>query len=878
MDKAAIRNFAIWARNKLISDVAYRAGLLGITADGIADKLPQSTNSVQFYDIGTSEPYRITGKEITQRSNLALLIKRKTKSSDYATAYSSIIEEVAYTWFNRLIAIRFMEVNDYLPSHIRVLSSENGKIEPDIVTNPFDVDLGITDKETSKIIELKQNNESDELFKLLFIKQCNKLSEILPRLFEKTDDYTELLYNCSYVDQEGIVYRLTHDIPEEDFDVNRGGQVEIIGWLYQYYNAELKDDTFALLKKNVKITKERIPSATQLFTPDWIVRYMVENSLGRLWTEGHVNTSSQLCSNWKYYLEEAEQDPDVQARLEGIRQEYSMLRPENIKLIDPCMGSGHILVYAFDVLIQIYESEGYSQRDAAVQILKKNIFGLDIDDRAAQLSYFAVMMKARQYNRRILDGTHDCNVLAIQESNGVSTLQTYMAPFGDLSDAALRLINDFNDAKEYGSILNISLTLDEIDALETKLDGIRNHRSDDVEELMVEAYILEHFPALLAQARIMVQKYDVVVTNPPYMGGSNMNDLLSDYVNRFYPASKSDMSTICMEKTLSMCEENGYMGMINIPVWMTLSSYVNLREKLIKENRFVNMLHLGRGVFGSDFGTTAFIFSKGNVNEYKGKYFRLFNEQGSVDSVEQKEKWFSEKKGEYTCKQENYINLPGCPISYWISEKLIDAYKQAPMSNYADLRQGLITGDNNLFLRSWFECSLNEIGHRWFVHYKGGDFRRWYGNNQLVVDWENDGARIRNYKDDKGKLRSRPQNVSFYFKEGFTWSALTASKLSVRYMDDGGIFAAKGSSGFTKHREDLWYLIAFCNTKVCMELISILSQSLDYNAGTMAQVPVIFNMDYKDDITNFALGCIDISKEDWDSNETSLGFKKHPLI
>ena len=457
MNKTAIKNFAIWARNKLIADICYRAGLMGITEKGIADPLPQSTLDAQFYDIGAAEPYLVAGEAIKQRRQLVSAIREKEADTDYATAYQYIMEEVAYTWFNRLIAVRFMEVNDYLPSHLRVLSSESGKVEPDLVTTTFDAELSFTAEEEARIIQWKQDNKLDELFRFLFIKQCNALNEILPGLFEKTTDYTEVLLNLSVVDQEGVVYKLTHDIPEKDFNIEQGGQVEIIGWLYQYYNTEPKAAAFA---KNGKITKEEIPAVTQLFTPDWIVRYMVENSLGRLWVEGHPD--SDLRKNWKYYLDEAPQEPQVQAKLAEIRKEYAALNPEDLTLIDPCMGSGHILVYAFDVLMQIYESVGYSQRDAAKSILEHNLYGLDIDDRAYQLAYFAVMMKARQYNRRILNGENTCHVHAIQESNSINRahLKFFGAGLSDLEKNTAKmqlegLLDILTDAKEYGSILNV---------------------------------------------------------------------------------------------------------------------------------------------------------------------------------------------------------------------------------------------------------------------------------------------------------------------------------------------------------------------------------------------------------------------------------------
>ena len=482
MNKTAIKNFAIWARNKLIADIQYRAGLMGITAEGIKAALPQSTAALEFYDLGTAEPYSISGDAIRQRDRLVEIIRQKEKESDYPTAYKYILEEVAYTWFNRLIAIRFMEVNDYLPSHIRVLSSESGKVEPDLVTTPFDAGLDFSPAEEEAILRLKTDNQLDELFRLLFVKQCNALSEILPALFEPTSDYTELLLNLSVVDQEGVVYRLAHDIDEDDFNVEQGGQVEIIGWLYQYYNTEPKNAAFA---KNGKITKEEIPAVTQLFTPDWIVRYMVENSLGRLWLERNAANSlgdddevpgdlnEWLLLKWKYYIFDAQQSSEAEAQLAAIRARRRELNPQDIHLIDPCMGSGHILVYAFEVLMQIYESQGWSQRDAAQSILEHNLYGLDIDDRAAQLAYFAVMMKARQYDRRIL-------------TRGIQP--NLYAPPG------------YADGQEYGSLL----TVDELEPKPEPPEELTLFDGNYGEKLNAWNF-----------RRLLAQQYDVVVTNPP---------------------------------------------------------------------------------------------------------------------------------------------------------------------------------------------------------------------------------------------------------------------------------------------------------------------------------------------------------------------------
>ena len=584
MNKTAIKNFAIWARNKLIADIQYRAGLMGITEDGIKDPLPQSTGTMEFYDIGTSEPYAITGEAISQRKKLVEIIRRKETDSSYATAYKYILEEVAYTWFNRLIAIRFMEVNDYLPSRIRVLSSESGKIEPDLVTTPFDAELTFTSAGEETVLRLKTENKLDELFRLLFIKQCNALNEILPALFEKTSDYTELLLNLSVVDQEGVVYHLIHDIDEDDFNIEKGGQVEIIGWLYQYYNTEPKNAAFA---KNGKITKEEIPAVTQLFTPDWIVRYMVENSLGRIFTDKwkeqgvyadgrgldemswdeveakRISNEEEIAGQmgWKYYLPEATQTQEARQQLDEIQKQSEYKDVRDIKVIDPCMGSGHILVYAFDVLMQMYENDGYSQRDAAQCILEHNLFGLDIDERAAQLAYFAVMMKARQYDRRLFSRGIQPHVYAIAESNDIDTFtRDYFANNDPKLKAALdSIMNDLRDAKEYGSILTVAPV--DFAALYARVEEVQNDIS-----FHREAALNTILP-LIRVAEVMAQQYDVVVTNPPYMGSSNMDARLSDFVKKNYPDSKSDLFACCLERGFSMLCWNisGELSLPQIP-------------------------------------------------------------------------------------------------------------------------------------------------------------------------------------------------------------------------------------------------------------------------------------------------------------------------
>ena len=881
MNKTAIKNFAIWARNKLIADVSYDARLIGITEDGIAKPLPQSFGGTQFFDIGTAEPYSISGEAVRQRDKLIEVIQQKEKDTDYKTAYQYVIEEVAYTWFNRLIAIRFMEVNDYLPSHIRVLSSESGKLEPDLVTTPFDAELPFTAEEEAQIFQLKQDNKLDEVFRILFLKQCNALNEILPALFEKTKNYTELLLSLSVIDQDGVVYHLLHDIPEDDFNIERGGQVEIIGWLYQYYNTEPKAAAFA---KNGKITKEEIPAVTQLFTPDWIVRYMVENSLGRLWVEGHPDCG--LKENWKYYLEEAQQEPEVQAKLSEIRKEYAAMNPEDIKLIDPCMGSGHILVYAFDVLMQIYESAGYSQRDAAKSILEHNIYGLDIDDRAYQLAYFAVMMKARQYNRRILNGENTCHIYAIQESNSINRahLKYFGAGMDDIEKNAAKmqlegLLDTLTDAKEYGSILNVEsynweLLRRFVAAEDT--DGQISMDSVGVEDTA------EQLNRLIDIGETASRKYDIVVTNPPYRAVADCTERLNSFVKTNYPDSKNDLSTIFMEKTLSMSKPHGFMAMINIPVWMSKSSFEQLRYKLLALHTFVAVAHCGRGIFGSDFGTVAFVVQNSHIKMYKALFRQLFDELGAVDSVEQKEKWFLEGKGVFYAYPDKFLKIASYPIAYWVSDRLLTILNECkPLTEFAAPRKGLTTGDNDTFARLWFEIELAKFGingnnrTKWYPMTKGGDFRRWYGNNSYVVNWENDGLEICNFKDEKGKLRSRPQNVSYYFREGISWNDTTATgKIAFRYQTKEFIPNASGPCVYAN--KDLWYLFGLLNSKVSQVLLEILAPNMKFEVGQMGLVPII--MENRPEVEELSHNTVRIAKSDWDSFETSWDFKKHPLL
>ena len=878
MNKTAIKNFAIWARNKLIADICYRAGLMGITEKGIADPLPQSTLDAQFYDIGATEPYLVAGEAIKQRRQLVEVIRDKEKNSDYRTAYQYVMEEVAYTWFNRLIAVRFMEVNDYLPSHLRVLSSESGKVEPDLVTTPFDAELPFTAEEEARIIQWKQDNKLDELFRFLFIKQCNALNEILPGLFEKTTDYTEVLLNLSVVDQEGVVYKLTHDIPEKDFNIEQGGQVEIIGWLYQYYNTEPKAAAFA---KNGKITKEEIPAVTQLFTPDWIVRYMVENSLGRLWLEGHPD--SDLRQNWKYYLDEAPQEPEVQAKLATIRKEYAALNPEDLTLIDPCMGSGHILVYAFEVLMQIYTSVGYSERDAAKSILEHNLYGLDIDDRAYQLAYFAVMMKARQYNRRILNGENTCHVHAIQESNNINRahLKFFGAGLSDLEKNTAKmqlegLLDILTDAKEYGSILNVP---------EYNWELLRRFVSDIDDEVQISLesagveQTAEELQKPIDLGETMARKYWVTCTNPPYMGGAGFSPKLATFAKENYPSSKTDLFAIFIEKCIALACYKGMAAMITQQAWMTISSFEKLRGNIL-ENDIVSLIQLGPHAFdeinGEIVQTASFIIRKTNVE----KYIESFKELTSYKNEKEKESGFFISENSYTAQKRQFEYLPGSPIAFWVSEPLAESYaKGEPISKYVDSFQGIITGDNDKFLRFWAELDKSKIAFGkekieavnldktyWIPYNKGGEFRKWYGVQDYVVYW-------RNGPDDK--TRGKKAFSNYYLREYVAWSYTVSSTIATRYYPAGFLWDVRGS-GIMDKSGMMFYLEGLISSKIGIRLLRVNNTTPSCQVENILQFPIL--VEQKDIVDELVKQNNQLSMQEWDSFEVSWNFTTHPLL
>lgn len=877
MDKRAIESFAVSARKKLIGSCKDKAALLGIHPDRIYEPEIISDGILKFTQ-KSGQFVTISGSEIEWRNSLLRRISE--------VGYNQVMEETAYSWFNRLIAIRFMEVNGFLP--LRVLSSESeGKVEPDIVTEAPYVSFGLketysfTQDELKFISDCRMQNKTDDLFKMLLIKQSDALQILLPGFVRKTEDYMKLLLNFSFSNPDGVVRRLVTDISEDDFRE----AVEIIGWLYQYYNSELKDETFAGLKKNVKITKETLPAATQLFTPDWIVRYMVENSLGRLWLEGHPRDSA-LRENWKYYLDEAEQEPSVAAELTKIREGFSKLKPEEITFIDPCMGSGHILVYAFEVLMDIYRMAGYQERDAARLIVEKNLYGLDIDDRAGQLAYFAVMMKARKYNRRILSEGVTTHLISIPESNIIPDDLIALAAGKDrgLAEDFGYLIEKFKDAKEYGSILKVK----ELNFAKLRgcVDNLLNSRQQTFHSYNDELHRLRR---IIDVAEILSKKYDVVCTNPPYMGGNSMNAKLSLFLKENYLDTKSDLFAVFIERCTEFTKDDKYEAMITQHAWMFLLGYEALRRKMLQIDT-VNMAHLGPRAFeeigGEIVQTTAFVRINRSVENYKAAYFRLIEPK----TQQGKEEMFLSGCNRYDAAQNNFSKIPGSPIAYWLSNNMFEIFRNSKqLSEIAKPRQGLATSDNNRFLRFWHEIDLADIGfgitgiddqnqynYKWFPCTKGGSFRRWYGNNFYVINWEDDGKEIKEYAAFLYKSYTRTiKNIPLYFHKGLTWSTISSGLFSLRYVPTGFIFETKGAMCFV---DDLYMMgvLALYNTKVIQSFLQVISPTLDYHEGSLGRTPII--LESSEDIDNLAKECVSLSKTDWDSFETSWDFVKHPFL
>ena len=858
MDKNAIKKYAVWARKELISRVAQKAQQYGITETEMVDAGADSVNGKV-----------LSAEEMQQRRALIAQINEK--------GYQQVMEEVAYTWFNRFSALRFMEVNGYLPSHVRVFTDENNAFKPQILAEALHLELDKLDKD--KVYALKETEQTEELYKYLLIVQCNALNSILPGMFQTIADYTELLLPDNLLREGSVIEQMISQIPEDNWQ----DAVQIIGWLYQYYNSEKKDDVFAALKKNVKITKENIPAATQLFTPDWIVRYMVENSLGRLWVEGHPDAKAQLLptpeeqaaytagnrdpedTKWHYYLEEAQQEPQVQAQLSEISKQYADLTPEQIKVIDPCCGSGHILAYLFDVLMQIYENYGYTSRDAVTSILQNNLYGLDIDDRAAQLAYFAVMMKARRYDRRFFSHTTQPHVYAIEESNRIEKPDVEYFCNGklELKDAMHTILTQLYDAKEYGSILTI--TPQDWDALYARFDEVA-----DVSSFHRESIRKKLLP-LVRVAQTLAQKYDVVVTNPPYMGSSGMGAKLAEYVKKNYPDSKSDLFAVFIEVCSRMAKQNGYQAMITQHAWMFLSSFEKLREKMMLTET-ISMAHLGARAFeeigGEVVQTTAFVRCANHVEGYKGTYCRLIE----PTSQQGKEEMFLAGQKRYTANQDDFAKIPGASVAYWVSKKLYSTFRNSLLYDYTISDGQNKTGDNAKFVREFWEVRNSNVGKgkKWLFYAKGGGYRKWYGNLSEVVNWSEEAREF--YKNDK-ICRIIPEYL--WYKAGITWS-LISNNPSFRLLPEEATFDVGGSSIFLKDNSNIEFVLGLLNSKVFSYVQKIVNPTINIQVKDIRVMP--FVKKNENEITGLAEECSFLSKEDWDSFETSWDFTRHPFI
>ncbi|KRL03905.1 BREX-1 system adenine-specific DNA-methyltransferase PglX [Liquorilactobacillus hordei] len=891
MDKKAIKTFAMESRMKLRDSVINKLAKLGITDSGIEEVTKIGNDIIEIPSNGE----RFTGKDVINRTKLVEVLNSREKQIDpkektrVTIAFDNLVEEVSYTWFNRLIAIRFMEINGYLPGHQRVLSSEVvGKKEPDIITSLLDSELyqemdAATQGKAMKLISVNSADAVDELYQLVFIKQCNSLNQLLPDLFEHIDDYTELLFTISYIDDNGVLANLL-TIPEEDFNVEKGGQVEIIGWMYQYYNTEPKDKVFA--RGHRKIRADEIPAATQLFTPDWIVRYMVQNSLGRYYIDqkmanpAETRTEKEIAAEfgWKYYLPTAEQPEDVQLKIADERKNRSVIALQELKLIDLSMGSGHILVYAFDVLIQLYIAEGYRKRDAAELILMNNLYGLDIDKRAFQLSYFALMMKGRQYSRRILFKDIKLNVYAVPDNLGIgeTELQLLNMEFPNQQTAhqdLLRLVDGFKDGADLGSLIEFK--------------GINFDNLKAGFDKGTVSFLNHAISKMVHVGELLQQKYDIGITNPPYMSSSSMNKELSNFVKKNYPDSKSDLFGVFIERIEKMVKSSGYYAMITQHAWMFLSSFEKLRGKINRQT-IINMTHLGTHAFeeigGEVVQTTAFVMSPLKYKNYVGSYLRLVDftnhklkETKVLEAIEAGNADYF-----YSTIQNNFTKIPGQPISYWVSENLIhDFIVGKQLGNMADVKKGMFTGQNDLFFRQWTEPSFNkiqfdvcnnaEIQKEGYIPInKGGDFRRWYGNDEFVMKF--DSIHYRMIESNKGH-----RSPYFYFKPCVEWTKITSGKLALRYSESGFVNNDASMAIYSDDDSLLKKILGITNTKVSQLCVSALNESMNYTAGDIARIPIIFtNQDNA--ISAIANKCIELSQLDWNSYEISWNFNRHPLI
>ena len=860
MNKNAIKNYAVWARTELMKQVAQKAYEYGVTESSLPDYNTDTVNGRLF----TTD----------EKKQLNELIKEVKKNG-----YEHVIEEVAYTWFNRFIALRYMEVNNYLPQRIRVFTNDNNEFKPDLLTDAIHVELDDLDKQ--KVFDYIEENKQEELYKYLLLTLCNDMNQYLPDVFTSIKDYKTLLFPDNLLKEDSVLAKLITDIDEDSWT----DQVQIIGWLYQYYNSELNDEVYNGSMSKSRITKDLLPAATTIYTPDWVVKYMVDNSLGKLWMDGHPNFDHL---NWKYYLAEAKQEPEVIEQLNKIKEEHAKLKPEDIKVIDPCMGSGHILVYAFDVLMDIYRDAGYSDRDAAKSILENNLYGLEIDERAYHLAYFALMMKARSYNRRILNKETKFNLVEIREPV-TSLKQEFEQYLNNYTDLAHYLVNVFQDAKEFGSILNLDCTLEELNDLNNHLNELREEAIN--KDLVSQSEISELndlLNPLIKQAKLLVQKYDVIVTNPPYLSSSRFSTLLNQYVVKHYKDVKSDLCMVMYKKWIKQLNKNKYISFITPTSWMFLSSFEKWRMVGLQNYDISSLIDFGSELFDGKVGHNLIVswVIRNNSIRMNGTYVRLVDYCYSRRNMKEQE--FFNLKNHFISNNSNFSKIPGSPIAYWVSEKTISWCEKHKLSNDVVGSVGIQTGDNERFIRLWQEVNFSSVkfdakqvvdtycSQKWYPYNKGGDFRKWYGNDFYVVYWQNDGSFLKNdnkitghhYQEYKDNLKFAPL---------VTWSRVTSGQPSFRIKENGFLSDMAGFSIFS-NTLDLFKIIAFCNSKVANHYLQFIAPTLNIMIGNVLSLPFDSRINCNDKVRDIVSSCMAFSKSDWDSFETSWDFKIHPLV
>ncbi|GGH36811.1 hypothetical protein GCM10007423_29370 [Dyadobacter endophyticus] len=820
-------------------------------------KFAQEARKKLIAQVGSRLEYVLRADSAELRERAAQV--KKLNDEIARTSREQLIEKVAYTWFNRLMALRFMDSNDYQPIGIRVVTPRDGFTTPEILeeakSGQLPAELPVN---TSRIHELLDGkipsaNPQNEVYKLLLIAACNHLHQALPFLFERIDDYTDLLIPDDLTSEFSIVHDVCAGMKAEDC-----AEVEIIGWLYQFYISEKKDDVFA---SKAAVKKEDIPAATQLFTPRWIVEYMVQNTVGKLWLQNHP--ASRLQEHMPYYIESPSSKADDFLKITSV---------EEIKLLDQACGSGHILIYGFELFYKIYEEEGYNPSEIPRLIIEKNLFGFEIDERAAQLASMALMMKARSYYRRLFRNDLIPNILCYQDLTlSKAQIEDTFAQLGlQLTVELSHDLTNMAQATNLGSLIQPHTAQPELNALLKSLT-----KSAKTWDVLLSPNV-EQLTGTVKQLLLLGDKYHCVVDNPPYMGGGKMNKELGDWVKTNYPKSKADLMVCFMEQALRQLQPNGFVGMINLPSWMFISSFEEFRESLIDDATIDTLLHLGRGIFGSDFGSVAFTLINKESKNTKGTYRRLFEEHVQVRSVEKIRQLFLDKAyGYFESDQKEFEKIPGSPIGYWLSNNQLGAFaNNKKIAHYADIKVGLQTGDNTRFTRQWSEISVISQGHKWIPYNKGGDFRKWYGNQELVVLWDNNGAEIRNFKDQAGKLRSRPQNAQFYFKESISWSFVSSGSFAVRYYPNGFIFDVAGSCLFPQNNQT--EILGFLNSNVCAELIKILAPTINFQAGDIKALP--YKSVNSRSINELIENCVAISQIDWDRSEISWNFSKNHFL